>query len=161
MGHFFWDTLYCSLFWAVQRKSRILFWALFWVDHSQEHFFELITHKSTFLSALLINETFLNTFLRTQKSGFALKSVFLSEFALLRAFLSAQKSTQGPTEPLWLLSKKCRKSHLRTSNCSGCLDWGVDWGFRHCLDFGNFWSGIPSLKETCCCRLSQTCWIQN
>ena len=52
------------------------------------------------MSALLINETFLNTFLRTQKSGFALKSVFLSEFALLRAFLSAQKSTQGPTEPL-------------------------------------------------------------
>ena len=58
-----------------------------------EHFFELITHKSTFLSALLINETFLSTFFRTQKSGFALKSVFLSEFALLRAFLSAQKST--------------------------------------------------------------------
>ena len=26
---------------------------------------------------------------------------FFSEFALLRAFLSAQKSTQGPTEPLW------------------------------------------------------------
>ena len=52
------------------------------------------------MSALLINETFLNTFLRTQKSGFALKSVFLSEFALLRAFLSAQKSTQGPTQPL-------------------------------------------------------------
>ena len=48
----------------------------------------------------MINETFLNTFLRTQKSGFALKSAFLSEFALLRAFLSAQKSTQGPTEPL-------------------------------------------------------------
>ena len=51
------------------------------------------------MSALLINETFLNTFLRTQKSGFALKSAFLSEFALLRAFLSAQKSAQGPTEP--------------------------------------------------------------
>ena len=65
------------------------------------------------MSALLINETFLNTFLRTQKSGFALKSVFLSEFALLRAFLSAQKSTQGPTEPTsfdcdfdWILTKQ-------------------------------------------------------
>ena len=34
-----WDK-YSSLFWALQRKSRILFWALFWVDHSQEHFFE-------------------------------------------------------------------------------------------------------------------------
>ena len=52
------------------------------------------------MSALLINETFLNTFLRTQKSGFALKSVFLSGFTLLRAFLSAQKSAQGPTQPL-------------------------------------------------------------
>ena len=65
-----------------------------------EHLFELITHKSTFLSALLINETFLNTFLRTQKSGFALKSVFLSGFTLLRAFMSAQKSAQGPAQPL-------------------------------------------------------------
>ena len=105
---------YSSLFWALQRKSRILFWALFWVDHSQEHFFELITHKSTFLSALLINETFLNTFLRTQKSGFALKSVFLSEFALLRAFLSAQKSTQGPTEPLW---KQIHKNLEQNKDC--------------------------------------------
>ena len=52
------------------------------------------------MSTLLINETFLNTFLRTQKSGFALKSVFLSGFTLLRAFLSAQKSAQGPTQPL-------------------------------------------------------------
>ena len=52
------------------------------------------------MSALLINETFLNTFLRTQKSGFALKSAFLSGFTLLRAFLSAQKSAQGPAQPL-------------------------------------------------------------
>ena len=52
------------------------------------------------MSALLINETFLNTFLRTQQSGFALKSVFLSGFTLLRAFLSAQKSAQGPAQPL-------------------------------------------------------------
>ena len=44
------------------------------------------------MSALLINETFLTTFLRTQKSGFALKSAFLSGFTLLRAFLSAQKA---------------------------------------------------------------------
>ena len=55
------------------------------------------------MSTLLINETFLNTSLRTRKSGFALKSVFLSGFTLLRAFLSAQKSTQGPTQPLWIL----------------------------------------------------------
>ena len=57
------------------------------------------------MSALLINETFLNTFLRTQKSGFALKSAFLSGFTLLRAFLSAQKSAQGPAQPLWLQTK--------------------------------------------------------
>ena len=74
-----------------------------------EHFFELITHKSTFFSALLIDDILLNTFLRTQKSGFALKSVFLSGFTLLRAFLSAQKSAQGPTQPLCkILHKKVR-----------------------------------------------------
>ena len=66
------------------------------------------------MSTLLINETFLNTFLRTQKSGFALKSVFLSGFTLLRAFLSAQKSAQGPTQPLCVLwPKKGGKKGLK------------------------------------------------
>ena len=95
--HFFGGVqLKWALFWANDWNLTLLSNPLFF-----EHFFELITHKSTFLSALLINETFLNTFLRTQKSGFALKSAFLSGFTLLRAFLSAQKSAQGPAEPLW------------------------------------------------------------
>jgi len=94
--HFFGGVqLKWALFWANDWNLTLLSNPLFF-----EHFFELITHKSTFLSALLINETFLNTFLRTQKSGFALKSAFLSGFTLLRAFLSAQKSAQGPAEPL-------------------------------------------------------------
>ena len=68
--------------------------------HFFEHFFELITQKSTFLSAHLSTVTFLRTFLRTQKSGFTLLSTFLSGFTHLRAFLSAQKSPQGHSGPL-------------------------------------------------------------
>ena len=74
--------------------------------HFFEHFFELITQKSTFLSAHLSTVTFLRTFLRTQKSGFTLLSTFLSGFTHLRAFLSAQKSPQGHSGPLcyWRLN---------------------------------------------------------
>ena len=54
---------------------------------------------------------FFNTFLRTQKSGFALKSAFLSGVTLLRAFLSAQKSAQGPAQPLWVFAASI-KTHV-------------------------------------------------
>ena len=111
--HFFGGVqLKWALFWANDWNLTLLSNPLFF-----EHFFELITHKSTFLSALLINETFLNTFLRTQKSGFALKSAFLSGFTLLRAFLSAQKSAQGPAEPL------CVRHHSSPTSLLCCVLW--------------------------------------
>ena len=68
------------------------------------------------MSALLINETFLNTFLRTQKSGFALKSAFLSGFTLLRAFLSAQKSAKVQRNLYAILITQNKKKALSLSS---------------------------------------------
>ena len=64
--------------------------------------FELFTHESTILS----RPPSLSTFLSTQKSGFILKSALFSGLLFLVAysfggFLSAQKSAQGLTEPLF------------------------------------------------------------
>ena len=115
--HFFGGVqLKWALFWANDWNLTLLSNPLFF-----EHFFELITHKSTFLSALLINETFLNTFLRTQKSGFALKSAFLSGFTLLRAFLSTQKSAQKSktTQKSALESKSTLLSAQKSAQTSG------------------------------------------
>ena len=150
--HFFGGVqLKWALFWANDWNLTLLSNPLFF-----EHFFELITHKSTFLSALLINETFLNTFLRTQKSGFALKSAFLSGFTLLRAFLSAQKSAQGPAEPLWnILHPKrficdteliCRQNNV---NRSKALCKMIQYGKIH----------IYCVKSPIQCKI--TCCVQN
>ena len=58
-----WDK-YSSLFWALQRKSRILFWVLFILSYFFEyfflHYFLFVNFLSTFWS-----EYFLSTFLST------------------------------------------------------------------------------------------------
>ena len=56
------------------------------------------------------------------KSGFALKSAFLSGFTLLRAFLSAQKSAQAPAQPLCIIQYAVPSTHVRHNVIQFCAE---------------------------------------
>ena len=56
-----------------------------------------------------------------------LSRVFFSGFTLLRAFLSAQKSAQGPTQPLWIFPSNAILFIVQMWNWRSEIPRGCQW----------------------------------